>query len=67
LHGIQYGFDRDNRIQMERKEDMSKRGLASPDDADALALTFSEPIARADLALRRRRAAPAKTEYAILS
>jgi hypothetical protein len=44
LTGVQYGFNADNAIQLERKEDMKKRGLASPDNADALALTFAEPV-----------------------
>lgn len=30
---------------VEKKEDMTKRGLRSPDGADALALTFAEPVA----------------------
>jgi hypothetical protein len=41
-------------VQLERKEDMKKRGLASPDNGDALALTFAEPLARADSPMRRR-------------
>lgn len=41
LIGVEYGFNVRNEIQLERKEDMKKRGLASPDIADALALTFS--------------------------
>lgn len=45
LTGVEYGYDADNAIQLERKEDMKKRGLASPDSADALALTFAEPVA----------------------
>jgi hypothetical protein len=32
------------RLQMESKEDMRDRGLPSPDDADALALTFAYPV-----------------------
>ena len=32
-------------IVLERKEDMRARGLASPDIADALALTFAVPVA----------------------
>jgi len=32
-------------IQLESKESMKKRGVASPDVADALALTFSYPVA----------------------
>lgn len=41
LCGIEYFYDMKHRIQMEKKSDMKKRGLASPDCADALALTFS--------------------------
>jgi hypothetical protein len=44
LSNRQYGFNSDNAIQLERKEDMKRRGLASPDKADALALTFAEPV-----------------------
>lgn len=40
LIGPQYSFDSSGRLTLERKEDMKKRGLASPDVADALALTF---------------------------
>lgn len=39
-----YTFDTQNRIQIEKKEDMKKRGLLSPDIADALALTFAEAV-----------------------
>jgi len=37
-------------IQLERKKDMksARRGLSSPDDADALALTFAEAVAPSD-------------------
>jgi hypothetical protein len=48
LIGVQYGFaikDSRDAIQLERKEDMKKRGLASPDNGDALALTFAYPVA----------------------
>lgn len=45
LTGRQYGFDTHNAIRLERKEDMKKRGLSSPDVADALALTFAYPVA----------------------
>ena len=40
-----YGYDMRGRLKLERKEDMKKRGLASPDYADALALTFAAPVA----------------------
>ena len=45
LTSIEYGYDADNALQLERVEDMKKRGLASPDSATALALTFAEPVA----------------------
>jgi hypothetical protein len=48
LAGPEYGFTVRGRIQLERKEDMKKRGLASPDLADALALTFAAPVVRRD-------------------
>jgi hypothetical protein len=41
----EYGFDSQNRIVLEKKEDMRRRGLASPDVGDALALTFAEHVA----------------------
>lgn len=34
----------DGKKQLESKEDMKKRGLPSPNDADALALTFARPV-----------------------
>jgi hypothetical protein len=37
---------------LERKEDMRRRGVPSPDEWDAVALTFVEPVAPA--AWRRR-------------
>lgn len=39
-----YTFNMKNEIQLERKEDMMKRGVDSPDIADALALTFALPV-----------------------
>src|SRR5690606_11832687 len=41
LVGRQYGFDGNSAIVLEKKSDMKKRGLASPDKGDALALTFA--------------------------
>jgi len=38
-----YAIERDGRIRLERKEDMKKRGISSPDRADALALAWAEP------------------------
>lgn len=44
LTGREYGFNGRNEIQLEKKDDMKKRGLASPDLADALGLTFALPV-----------------------
>jgi hypothetical protein len=45
LIGPTYSFAADDtRVQLERKPDMKKRGLPSPDWADALACTFAEPV-----------------------
>jgi len=45
LMGREYGFDLHNAIRLEKKEDMKRRGLSSPDNADGLALTFAYPVA----------------------
>lgn len=45
LTGPGYHIDRQNRLVIESKADMVKRGVASPDDADALALTFAQAVA----------------------
>jgi hypothetical protein len=39
-----FKFDAQHRIVLESKADMKKRGLRSPDAADALALTFYSPV-----------------------
>lgn len=39
-----YHFTKDNRIGLEAKEDMKKRGLPSPDFGDALALTHAAVV-----------------------
>lgn len=51
LTGVQYGYvfrDGKDAIQLEKKADMKARGLASPNWADALALTFSYPVMPSD-------------------
>lgn len=45
LTSVEYGFSSKQQIQLERKEDMKKRGLASPDCGDMLAMTFSVDVA----------------------
>ena len=54
LTAVDYGYDASDAILLERKDDMRKRGLASPDDGDALALTFAYPVERRDWAEERR-------------
>lgn len=46
LCGPEYGYNNRDEILLESKDDMRKRGLASPDGGDALALTFAYPVAR---------------------
>lgn len=51
LTSVEYGHalkDGSDAIILERKADMKKRGLASPDDGDALALTFARPVGMSD-------------------
>jgi hypothetical protein len=53
LCGREYGYDSEGAIVLERKDDMKKRGLSSPDNGDGLNLTFAYPVAqrrRTDLA-----------------
>ena len=40
-----FGYAREQCIQLERKEDMEKRGLVSPDAGDSFVLTFARPVA----------------------
>jgi hypothetical protein len=54
LKAVDYGYDASDAILLERKDDMRRRGLASPDDGDALALTFAYPVAKRDWAEERR-------------
>jgi hypothetical protein len=44
LIGPEYGFDRRGRLQLEKKSDMKKRGLNSPDTADAISMSFAFPL-----------------------
>lgn len=44
LVGVEYGYTADNAILLEKKEHMKARGLSSPDNGDALALTFAEDV-----------------------
>lgn len=44
MTGPLYDYDPANAIRLEKKADMKKRGVPSPDVADALALTFAYPV-----------------------
>lgn len=44
LTAVEYWYTVKDQIQLEAKDDMKARGLASPDDGDALALTFADPV-----------------------
>lgn len=50
LLGPLYSFTGKEQILLERKKDMKKRGLASPDDGDAVAVTFAENVIKQDSA-----------------
>src|SRR6266852_5770318 len=43
--GPGYSYDSTTRLVLEKKEDMRRRGVPSPDEWDAVALTFAEPVA----------------------
>lgn len=43
--GPGYKYDSNSRVVLEKKADMRKRGVPSPDEWDAVALTFAEPVA----------------------
>lgn len=44
LTAPQYGFSAKQQIQLEKKDDMKKRGLSSPDCGDMLAMTFAVKV-----------------------
>ncbi|MGH9404416.1 MAG: terminase [Terriglobia bacterium] len=44
LSNVQYGMNQRGQIQLEKKQDMKARGLASPDRGDALAMTFAVDV-----------------------
>ena len=43
LTNRKYKLDSDGRIVLERKEEMKRRGIPSPDRADALSLALIQP------------------------
>jgi hypothetical protein len=52
--GPSYKYDSLTRLQIEKKEDMRRRGVPSPDEWDAVALTFAEPVAVGTMRLPKR-------------
>jgi hypothetical protein len=55
LRAPQYDWHQINgKLTLETKEDMRKRGLSSPDMAEALIQTFARPVARSDILTARR-------------
>lgn len=58
LTGPEYSIAVKGQLKLETKDQMKKRGLASPNDGDALAHTFAGPVARRDLSSSRNRARP---------
>lgn len=44
LTGPMFSYGTNHSIVLERKQDMKRRGVPSPDVADALALTFAYPV-----------------------
>ena len=48
LTGPQYGYSNQQQIQLEKKDDMKARGLASPDLGDTLAMTFYVQVRKRD-------------------
>jgi hypothetical protein len=55
LAGPEYKFVQSDRLKLESKEDMKRRGLSSPDHGDALACTFAVKVARRDIRTSRTR------------
>lgn len=57
-----FKYDSEQKIVLEKKEDIKKRGLRSPDCADALALTFAFPVRPQEPQQKR-----AQTDYDVLT
>jgi hypothetical protein len=56
--GPTYTYDSNTRLKLEAKDHMRARGVRSPDEWDAVALTFAEPVAP-DAGFSRRLEYPA--------
>ena len=53
LTAPEFSYDDNGRVILERKEDIKKRGLPSPDKADALALTFAMDVVEDNAGIAR--------------
>lgn len=63
LTGPEAFMNHSGRLQLESKDDMKKRGLASPNKADALALTFAYPVSASVWNEMRDPAGGCNTDY----
>ena len=61
--GIEYGYDAKERLVMEKKPDMKRRGLASPDIAEAILQTFGVRLGPSPIESWGDRRPKAETEY----
>lgn len=50
LTGVKFDYDSSGRLKLESKQRMRARGLRSPDEADAVVLTFALPVSSAAVA-----------------
>lgn len=67
LTGPEYFMTLKGQIQLEKKEDMKKRGLASPDLADGLCLTFAAPVAKKSVYHNSGTPNRVQTDYDVLA
>jgi hypothetical protein len=65
LLGPLYFFSPKEQLMLEKKKDMKKRGLSSPDDGDAVALTFAQPVIKNNTPLPANYQSPYKARLAI--
>lgn len=63
LTGIEYGFLPNGKMFLEKKSDMKKRGLPSPDEADSIVLTYAYDINEVHSPYSRGSNARAKGDY----
>jgi hypothetical protein len=61
--GPGYSYDLNQRLLLESKEHMRARGIRSPDEWDAVALTFAEPVKDIPRRSGRNRAPLFRSEY----